>query len=56
LKIWEVAFDIIKANPFKGLGTGDVQFELNKKYLKKNYIRSFINNHDVHIINTCKQQ
>ncbi|MDX2171552.1 MAG: O-antigen ligase family protein [Bacteroidota bacterium] len=36
LYFWKAAFEIIKRNPLIGIGTGDVQDELNTTYVKTN--------------------
>lgn len=36
LYFWKAAFEIIKRNPLIGIGTGDVQDELNTAYIKTN--------------------
>lgn len=46
--LWTTALDIIKNQPFIGVGTGDAQDELRKEFAKVNYTIGLKNNHDAH--------
>lgn len=46
--IWASAVEIIRENPLIGIGTGDVQLELNEKYIKNGAVNALKSNLTVH--------
>ena len=48
LMSWDTALDLIKENPILGVGVGDAQEELNKKYDEKGYNTPGNQHHNTH--------
>lgn len=47
-KVWETTIELIKENPFIGVGAGDLRDELSKKYEEKGYQNLKEHNYDSH--------